>query len=236
MKPSFTAVYTHSNRPIPCLSPSHNTIITTSSSKSSHIRSTRSLATLSILTSSATPRVIRYAPDGTTVLVLLSNPSVIDVYDISNENSPKKVRRIRLAPPRPFTRFVFSPDSSGFLTFSEFSLHSTYWDLTTSPTTSPPVLTQLKSPLTTCFNPAKPNIFAAICRVRCKDRLNIYVAPSLTLLLSVLIPTQDAKECMLFLFLFFLIIFFFFNTIVLTFNYICIYRYVESRRSTLDGV
>ena len=158
----------------------------------------------------------------------------MDVYDITSENNPKKIRRIHLAPPRPYTSFVFSPDSSGFVTFSEFSLyvflcvrlslhcivshdnndrHATYWDLTTSPTASPPVLTKLKSPQCSSFNSAKPNLFAAISR-RCKDRLNIYVVPSLTyvlycllynqahtqhkknrLLLTVPIPTRDAKGC-----------------------------------------
>ena len=96
--------------------------------------------------------------------------------------------------------------------------HATYWDLTTSPTASPPVLTKLKSPQCSSFNPAKPNLFAAISRERCKDRLNIYVVPSLTyvlcfllsnqiththtqhtkknrLLLTVPIPTRDAKGC-----------------------------------------
>ena len=96
--------------------------MTISSPKSIHIRSTRSLATLSILSSSST-RKISYAPNGKTLFVLLSNPIAVDVYDISSENNPKKIRRIHLAPPRPYTSFVFSPDSSGFVTFSEFSLY-----------------------------------------------------------------------------------------------------------------
>ena len=175
----FTSLYTHSNRPSPTLSPSHNTLVTASSAKSIHIRSTRSLSTLSILSSSST-RNVSYSPDGNTLLVLLSNPICVDVYDISIDNSPKKIRRIHLAPPRPYCTFVFSPDSSGFLTFSEFSLHATYWDLTTASSSSPPVLTKLKSPQCASFNPSKSNIFAAISRERCKDRLNIYVVPSLT--------------------------------------------------------
>ena len=122
MHPQFTSLYTHSNRPSPTLSPTHNTIVTVSSPKSIHIRSTRSLATLSILSSSST-RKISYAPNGKTLFVLLSNPIAVDVYDISSENNPKKIRRIHLAPPRPYTSFVFSPDSSGFVTFSEFSLY-----------------------------------------------------------------------------------------------------------------
>ena len=122
MHPQFTSLYTHSNRPSPTLSPTHNTIVTVSSPKSIHIRSTRSLATLSILSSSST-RKISYAPNGKTLFVLLSNPIAVDVYDITSENNPKKIRRIHLAPPRPYTSFVFSPDSSGFVTFSEFSLY-----------------------------------------------------------------------------------------------------------------
>ena len=136
MHPQFTSLYTHSNRPSPTLSPTHNTIVTVSSPKSIHIRSTRSLATLSILSASST-RKISYAPNGKTLFVLLSNPIAVDVYDISSENNPKKIRRIHLAPPRPYTSFVFSPDSSGFVTFSEFSLYVYFVCVSYHTTTTP---------------------------------------------------------------------------------------------------